>query len=85
MTMHVLAYVIVCLAGLFLCDVMCATGTDARNLRTQLFVTNGYDYKVRSATNMSDPTGIYFDRYIVYSHEWIFCSLTRKCLMNTVP
>ena len=33
------------------------TGTDAKNLRTQLFTTDGYDKKVRSATNVSDPTG----------------------------
>ena len=33
------------------------TGTDAKNLRTQLFVTDGYDAKVRSASNVSDPTG----------------------------
>ena len=36
---------------------LCATGTDAKNLRTQLFVTDGYDKKVRPSNDQSDPIG----------------------------
>ena len=40
--------------------VHCQNGTQARLLRQTLFVTNGYDYKVRPAGNQSDPTGTRF-------------------------
>ena len=59
--MRVPAYIAVCLclAGGFIRDVMCASATDATNLRTQLFDTNAYDYKVRPSKNMSVPIGNY--------------------------
>ena len=36
---------------------LCVAATDAKNLRTQLFVTDGYDTKVRPSNNQSDPIG----------------------------
>ena len=43
-----------------------ATGTDARNLRKQLFETNGYDKKVRTALNQSEETGTTFSSTKVF-------------------
>ena len=59
--MRVLGKLVLCLFAICLEvreAVTSATGTDARNLRTKLFVTDAYDKKVRPNTNQSDPTGI---------------------------
>ena len=49
--------------------VHCGNGTQARLLRQTLFVTNGYDYKVRPAINQSDPTGTRFIKKTFVSHD----------------
>ncbi|XP_053399145.1 neuronal acetylcholine receptor subunit alpha-3-like [Mercenaria mercenaria] len=47
----------------------CANGADAKNLRTKLFVTDGYDKKVRPTNNQSDPIEVHVSLYLLNINE----------------
>ncbi|XP_053399141.1 acetylcholine receptor subunit beta-like 1 [Mercenaria mercenaria] len=48
---------------------LCADGNDAKNLRTQLFVTDGYDKRIRPSNNQSDPIEVYVSFYLLSINE----------------
>ena len=51
--------IVLILVFLEFCSIVeCQTGANAKALRQKLFVTDGYDKKVRSANNQTNPTGI---------------------------
>lgn len=50
--------------------VVTQSGTDVKNLLTQLFTTDGYNKKVRPLTDQSDPITIAMDFYL--SGKYIF-------------
>jgi len=47
------------------------TATDAKNLRTQLFVTDAYDRRVRPIDNQSQPIGMVTLQLFVKPH-WVY-------------
>jgi hypothetical protein len=51
-------FVLLAVCGFGIHKGSCADGNDAKNLRKQLFVTDGYDKKVRPSNNQSDPIGM---------------------------
>ena len=55
--MNVLAFLLVLLN--ILDGVVTQTGANAKALRQKLFVTDGYDKKVRSMNDQTQPTGKY--------------------------
>lgn len=59
-------FLIVCAGPAF---VTCQNGTQAKALRIQKFDTEGYDKKIRSATNQSDPTEVYVSFYLLAINE----------------
>ncbi|XP_045203704.2 acetylcholine receptor subunit beta-type unc-29-like [Mercenaria mercenaria] len=48
---------------------LCADRNDAKNLRTKLFVTDGYDKRIRPSNNQSDPIVEYVNLYLLSINE----------------
>ncbi|XP_060600265.1 neuronal acetylcholine receptor subunit alpha-7-like [Ruditapes philippinarum] len=62
-------FVLLAVCGFGIHKGSCADGNDAKNLRKQLFVTDGYDKKVRPSNNQSDPIEVYVSLYLLSINE----------------